>query len=124
MAAMPTLYRGRSGMWMWLAHRVTGVAIFFYLLVHVLDTALVGLNPAGYNEMVETYKSPFFGLLEAGVVGALLFHAFNGLRVIAIDATRWGARRQGLLTGVVVGLWAVLMIGFLYRHLGHVFGGS
>ena len=35
-----TLYRGREGMWSWVAHRVTGVLIFFFLFAHVLDTAL------------------------------------------------------------------------------------
>ncbi|HEY0474654.1 MAG TPA: succinate dehydrogenase, cytochrome b556 subunit, partial [Kribbella sp.] len=34
-----TLYRGHEGMWSWVAHRITGVGIFFFLLVHVLDTA-------------------------------------------------------------------------------------
>ena len=28
-------------MWSWVLHRITGVAIFFFLLVHILDTALV-----------------------------------------------------------------------------------
>ena len=36
-----TLYRGNEGMWSWVLHRITGVAIFFFLLVHVLDTALI-----------------------------------------------------------------------------------
>ncbi len=40
-----TLYRGREGMWSWVLHRITGVAIFFFLLVHVLDTALVRVSP-------------------------------------------------------------------------------
>lgn len=40
-----TLYRGQYGMWSWVAHRITGVAIFFFLLVHVLDTALVRVSP-------------------------------------------------------------------------------
>jgi succinate dehydrogenase / fumarate reductase cytochrome b subunit len=26
-----TLYRGREGMWSWVLHRITGVAIFFFL---------------------------------------------------------------------------------------------
>jgi succinate dehydrogenase/fumarate reductase cytochrome b subunit len=25
-------------MWSWVLHRITGIAIFFFLLVHVLDT--------------------------------------------------------------------------------------
>ena len=30
-----TLYRGREGMWSWVLHRITGVAIFFFLIEHV-----------------------------------------------------------------------------------------
>src|SRR3954451_19040921 len=44
-----TLYRGREGMWSWLLHRITGVAIYFFLLVHILDTALVRVSPEAYN---------------------------------------------------------------------------
>ena len=36
-----TLYRGDPGMWSWALHRITGVTVFFFLFVHVLDTALV-----------------------------------------------------------------------------------
>src|SRR5690606_6034607 len=36
-----SLYRGDPGMWSWVLHRITGVATFFFLFVHVLDTALV-----------------------------------------------------------------------------------
>ena len=40
-----TIYRGGQGMWTWVLHRITGVAVFFFLLVHVLDTALVRVSP-------------------------------------------------------------------------------
>ena len=50
-----TLYRGQYGMWSWVAHRITGVAIFFFLLVHVLDTALVRVSPEAYNAVIATY---------------------------------------------------------------------
>ncbi len=39
-----TLYRGREGMWSWVLHRITGVSIFFFLLVHVLDTSLIRVS--------------------------------------------------------------------------------
>ncbi|MDN6373629.1 MAG: succinate dehydrogenase, cytochrome b556 subunit, partial [Brevibacterium aurantiacum] len=48
-ASTGTLYRGNEGMWSWVAHRVTGVGIFFFLLVHVLDTALLPVSPAANN---------------------------------------------------------------------------
>src|SRR5690349_3349427 len=47
-----TVYRGREGMWSWVLHRITGVAIYFFLLVHILDTALVRLSPEAYNAVI------------------------------------------------------------------------
>jgi len=77
-----TLYRGREGMWSWVAHRVTGVLIFFFLFAHVLDTALVRVSPDSYNRIMDTYKTPLVNLMEVGLVGAVLFHALNGIRVV------------------------------------------
>ncbi|QMS56594.1 succinate dehydrogenase, cytochrome b556 subunit [Glutamicibacter protophormiae] len=118
-----TLYRGQYGMWSWVAHRITGVAIFFFLLVHVLDTALVRVSPEAYNAVMATYKNPVMGLGEAGLVAAIVYHAFNGLRIILIDFWKGGTKNQkGLLWGVII-LWVIVMIPFLIRHLSHVFGG-
>ena len=49
-----SLYRGDPGMWSWVLHRITGATIFFFLLVHVLDTALVRVSPEAYNSIIET----------------------------------------------------------------------
>lgn len=87
-----TLYRGREGMWSWVAHRVTGVLIFFFLLVHVLDTALVRVSPEAYNAVIGTYQTPVMGLGEAGLVAAIVFHAFNGIRVALVDFWSQGPR--------------------------------
>ncbi len=118
------LYRGREGMWMWVVHRVTGVAIFFFLLIHVLDTSLVRVSPEAYNEIIASYKTPLYGLIEAGLVAAISLHAFNGLRIIAVDRSAWALRHQRMLVWIVWGIFALLMAGFLPRHLMHVFGGA
>ena len=114
-----TLYRGREGMWSWVLHRITGVAIFFFLLVHVLDTSLVRVSPEAYNAVIGTYQTPIMGLGEVALVGAIVFHAFNGLRIIAIDF--WNAKYQRVLFYVVIGLWVVTMLAFVPRHLINVF---
>ena len=69
-------------MWSWVLHRITGVTIFFFLFVHVLDTALVRVNPETYDSVIETYKNPIVGLMELGLVAAVLYHALNGVRVM------------------------------------------
>jgi succinate dehydrogenase / fumarate reductase cytochrome b subunit len=117
--AKGTLYRGREGMWSWVAQRVTGVLVFFFLFAHVLDTALVRVSPNTYDKVIGTYKNPIVNLLEVGLVGAVMFHAFNGLRIIAIDFWSKGPKYQRQLLWVVVGLWAVLMIGFLQPMMQH-----
>jgi succinate dehydrogenase / fumarate reductase cytochrome b subunit len=119
-----TLYRGREGMWSWVLHRITGVAIFFFLLVHILDTSLVRLSPQAYNAVIDQYKTPIMGLGEAGLVAAIGFHALNGLRIILIDFWSVGTKHQRLMFWIVVGLWVVLMAGFLPRQLMHIFGGA
>jgi succinate dehydrogenase / fumarate reductase, cytochrome b subunit len=112
-----TVYRGHEGMWSWVLHRITGVAIFFFLLVHIMDTALVRLSPQAYNAVIDTYKQPIMGLGELALVGAIAFHAFNGLRIILIDFWGWGTRHQRLMFYIVLALWVVLMAGFAPRQI-------
>jgi succinate dehydrogenase / fumarate reductase, cytochrome b subunit len=105
-----TLYRGDPGMWSWVLHRITGATIFFFLFVHVLDTALVRVSPQAYNEVIETYKTPIVGLMEMGLVVAVVYHALNGIRVILIDFWQHGAKYQrAMLWGVVAVTLAVLI---------------
>jgi succinate dehydrogenase / fumarate reductase cytochrome b subunit len=119
-----TLYRGREGMWSWVLHRITGVAIFFFLLVHILDTSLVRISPEGYNVVIESYKTPIMGLGEIGLVAAIGLHALNGLRIIAIDFLSIGTRIQRLMFWVAIVIWLGLLAGFVPRQLMHIFGGE
>lgn len=117
-----TLYRGKVGMWSWVLHRITGVGIFFFLLVHVLDTALVRVSPEAYNVVIESYKTPLIGVAELGLVGAIVFHGLNGLRIIAVDFWSKGTKFQSLMFWLVIAITIVLLAGFAPLHLARVFG--
>jgi succinate dehydrogenase / fumarate reductase cytochrome b subunit len=107
-------------MWSWVLHRITGATIFFFLFVHVLDTALVRVSPQAYNEVIETYKSPIVGLMEIGLVVAVLYHALNGVRVILIDFWQKGPRYQRQMLWVVVGIFLAVFIpalGMIGLHM-------
>ena len=121
-APVGTLYRGGQGMWSWVAQRITGISVFFFLYVHVLDTALVRVSPEAYDLVIATYKTPIIGLAELGLVAAILFHAFNGIRIILIDFWSKGSKYQNLMFWIVVVIAFVIFAIFTPRHLMHVFG--
>ena len=78
-------YRGREGMFAWAFHRISGVGIFAFVLLHVLDIYLVGGNPQLYDDVLAFYASVPGRLLEVVLGAALLYHSLNGLRIIIID---------------------------------------
>ena len=127
-AANGTLYRGREGMWSWVAHRISGVLLFLFLFAHVLDTALVRVSPEAYNEVIETYKNPLVNLMEVGLVGAVLYHALNGIRVMLIDFWANGARYQRPMLWIILIIWFVVMVPGVYFMMKHtvsnLFGGA
>src|ERR1700743_1702942 len=100
-----TLYRGDPGMWSWVLHRITGATVFFFLFIHVLDTALVRISPQAYNEVISTYKTPIVGLMEV-----VLSHALNGIRVILIDFWAQGPRYQRLMLWTIGIVWTLVMV--------------
>lgn len=111
-------------MWSWVLHRITGATIFFFLFVHVLDTALVRVSPQAYNAVIETYKTPIVGLMEVGLVAAVLYHALNGVRVILIDFWSEGPRYQRHMLWVVAAVFLTVMIaalGVMGMHMAERF---
>ncbi|WP_020496142.1 MULTISPECIES: succinate dehydrogenase, cytochrome b556 subunit [Sciscionella] len=114
-----TLYRGDIGMWSWVAHRITGVATFLFLFVHVLDTALVRVSPNTYDSVIDTYKTPLVNLMELGLVAAVLYHALNGIRVMLVDFWSKGAKYQRPMLWAIIVIWVVVLIPSAYFMLRH-----
>jgi len=78
-------YRGGPGMLAWAFHRISGVAIWAFVVLHVIDIYLVGGNPQAYDDLLAIYASPAGRVGEALLGAALLYHALNGLRIIVMD---------------------------------------
>lgn len=104
-------------MWSWVLHRITGVTIFFFLFVHVLDTAVIRIDPNKYSEVAETYKTPIIGLMEIALVACVLFHALNGLRLILVDFWGKGPKYQRQMLWGILGLFVVLFGAMAVRLL-------
>ena len=112
-----SLYRGDPGMWSWVLHRITGVSIFFFLFVHVLDTAMIRVNPDTYTQIIDTYKSPIIGLMEIGLVACVLYHALNGVRIILVDFWSKGPKYQRQMLWSILGIFFVVFAAAAVRLL-------
>ncbi|HEY7036841.1 MAG TPA: succinate dehydrogenase, cytochrome b556 subunit [Thermomicrobiales bacterium] len=98
------IYAGDTGQYAWVLHRATGLGILFFLLVHILDIMLIGLGRDVYDKSVEFYGKAFLLPMEIALVGALIYHTLNGLRIILIDFWSMGTRRQRqLFWGALIG---------------------
>jgi succinate dehydrogenase / fumarate reductase cytochrome b subunit len=79
----------------------------------------VRVSPDSYNRVIDTYKTPLVNLMEVGLVGAVLYHALNGVRVMLIDFWAKGVRYQREMTWAIVTVFVLIMgpgAFFMLKH--------
>lgn len=82
-----------TGTLAWILHKVTGVFLVVYLLIHLVVIGQSVRGEEAFDTAMEFVGRPIFVFLDAGLAGVVAFHAFNGLRVVAFDMG-WGIRQQ------------------------------
>lgn len=115
------MYKGRSGMWSWLFHRISGLAILLFLFVHIVDISLLGFGPTVYNDGIALFDEVIVRLLSLSLVAAIFYHAFNGVRIMIIDFWRKGVRYQQVMFAVVMVLTIIVFVPFAIVILGPAF---
>lgn len=122
-------YRGGVGQWSWFFHRVTGLGILVFLVIHILDTFFVVAYPGLYDHTLSLYSGRIMGsdgqptyyaalrwafrLSELMLIACVVFHAVNGVRVAMFDLwPGWpGAERhQKAAFQVVMVVFLVIMV--------------
>lgn len=104
------IYNGDVGQYAWILHRATGVGVTFFLLIHIIDIMLIGWGRDVYDHTVSFYANPFIIPMEIMLVGAVIYHTLNGLRVIAINFTSEGPVREKKAFWVVLAGTIILTI--------------
>ena len=82
----------------WILHRVTGVGMFIFLVLHILHISLIGFGPEPFNTVTAFLNQPLARILHIFLFFSVLFHAVNGIRVIILDfwPALWQYRRQSV----------------------------
>jgi succinate dehydrogenase / fumarate reductase, cytochrome b subunit len=116
------LYRGREGMLAWVLHRISGIAVALFLLLHVLDTALVTFGPDVYDHVLGIYRLPLIRVLEVALAAGVLYHAGNGIRVTLIDLWPPAIKYQrALLYGGAI-IFPLIILPVAFAMLRPLFG--
>ncbi len=117
------IYRGGVGMWSYYLHRIAGLCVLLFLFIHILDTVLIGWGPEVYNKVMAIYKHPLFRVGEVGLLGAVLFHALNGVRIILVDFWEKATEYHKQIFYVEAVLFVIGFVWGGYLMLKPVFGG-
>ena len=103
-------YKGLWGHWSWIAHRISGLGVLLFVMIHVWDTANAAFWPEAYSYTVEVFKWFPFSVGEIVLMAAVLYHAFNGIRVTVLDFKPewWLYQKQS-----AIAVWVIFAIVFI-----------
>src|SRR5262249_19748910 len=114
------MYKGQAGMWSLLFHRVSGLAILLFLLIHIVDISMLSFGPTVYNNSILLFDQWTVRLLSLSLIAAILYHAFNGIRIMLIDFWHKAVKYQKALFAFVMVVTIVLFIPAAYFVMGPV----
>ena len=99
-------YRIHAGTFAWILHRLSGLGLIFYLLLHIWVISHLSGGEKSFDGIMHAFGSPLFKLLEVGLVGVILYHLFNGLRITLIDMGVL-IEKQKMLYIIAVIVWLI-----------------
>jgi len=105
----------RAGSLAWLLQRISAVILFILLLLHFVTYHFLGKGKAvDYHWVVSKAGSWWF------LWGVILFHAFNGVRIVIVDFFKGSLAHKKLFI-VLIAAAFVLWAAGSYLILSHVF---
>jgi len=78
---------GRWGLerYMYTLHRVTGLGLLAYFLLHIVVTSMRAFGQPSWDAAMDRVHHPIFKIGEFLVFVAFAIHAANGIRLVAIE---------------------------------------
>jgi succinate dehydrogenase cytochrome b subunit len=65
--------------------RISGIVLVLYLFTHMWVIGSVNAGPEVFNARLELVQTPFFRLMEVLLLTAVVYHAFDGIRILIVD---------------------------------------
>jgi succinate dehydrogenase cytochrome b subunit len=99
-----------SGMLAWLIQRVSGLLLLFYLFLHVLTINKLSQGPAAFDQAMSFFQNPVFKLLEITLLGTVVVHALNGIRITLIDLGMGREKQRQLFWLLALGIGGLIFL--------------
>jgi succinate dehydrogenase / fumarate reductase cytochrome b subunit len=112
-------YRKHAGSWAWILHRITGLGLTVYILIHIIALMSLLKGPLAFNEEMAFFRTPVFLFFEWFLGILVMFHALNGIRIALVDLGNGARYHKQILTFVYV-LGIIMVGGMGYLIFGHV----
>jgi len=98
-----------TGFISFILRRLTGVALVIYLFMHmwVIGSAMSG--PETFDARLNLVQTPLFKVLEIALLAAVVYHAFDGLRLLIVHYFNVTEYRKSLFYAAF-GVAAILTI--------------
>ncbi len=78
-------YRWHPGFVFWLLHRLAGLGLAGYLILHIWVLSHLLQGEAEFKSIMNAFDSPLIRVMEIGLLGLVLFHGLNGIRILLMD---------------------------------------
>lgn len=111
-----------TGMWAFVLHRITGLGLVFYILLHtiLMGSSLLSGKEGFDATLAVLMGNPVFEVLDIMLLGAVLYHGFNGIRILMFDmGVGISVNRQRNIFWVFMGAAAILWFWSIALKLRH-----
>ncbi len=107
-------YHKYAGGWAWILHRLTGIGLTGYIILHIYALSALQRGKEAFNSEMALFQTPVFLFFE-WLLGALVFyHAFNGIRIVLVDLANGSKYHKVLYVATwCAGIILMIAMGFL-----------
>ncbi|NDJ77172.1 MAG: succinate dehydrogenase, cytochrome b556 subunit [Chloroflexi bacterium] len=98
--------------------RLTGLALVVYLFLHMWVIGSANAGEEAFNDRLDFFQSDFFKLMEIALLAAVVYHAFDGIRLLIVHYFDVTDQRKSMFYAVFVVSAILTVVGglpiFLY----------
>lgn len=104
------MYRS-TGFISFIFRRVSGVALVLYLFIHIWVIGSINSGPAVFDQRLAMVQTPIFKLMEVALLAAVIYHAFDGIRLLIVHYFNVTDARKSLFYAMFAAFVLVTIAG-------------